>query len=83
MNKVSITALHGFMGGDKSACDALSLDGDNHSITLTKGPALPGWLTDTTKIVCDDGTMTTVKDENIRRMTKLVMQWIKGEELDA
>lgn len=83
MSKVNITALHGFMSGDMSACNALSFSGDDCSVTLTKGPALQGWLTDTTKITLDDGSTTTVKDENIRRMTKLVMQWIKGEEPDA
>lgn len=78
--RVAFGFLHGFMAGNPDASLAITVDGNEESITLTKGPAIHGWCTDDTKIVTDDGE-TTVKDENIRQMQMLLTQWVRGEEI--
>jgi hypothetical protein len=82
MAKINVVALHGFFAAGMEGCDAVRIVGDDQLLTFTKGPALPGWLTDETKIVTDEGE-TTVKDENIRQMQKLLGQWLHGEEFDT
>lgn len=81
MAKIEIVALHGFFAARAEGCDAVRITGDAEMLNITKGPALQGWLTDETKIVTEEGE-TTVKEENIRRMQKLLGQWLRGEELN-
>jgi hypothetical protein len=81
MAKINVVALHGFFAAGMEGCDAVRVTGDDQMLVLTKGPALSGWLTDETKIVTDEGE-TTVKDENIRQMQKLLGQWLRGEEIE-
>jgi hypothetical protein len=81
MTKINVVALHGFFAAGAEGCDAVRVAGDDQMIVLTKGPALHGWLTDETEIITDEGE-TTVKDENMRLMQKLLCQWLRGEELD-
>lgn len=82
MSKIAITALHGF-GSSTGGGAALTINGDENAITLSKGEKLEEWLADTAKIMLDDGTTTAVCEENVRRISLLVVQWLRGEELDV
>jgi carbonic anhydrase len=81
MTKINAVAMHGFSTAGTERCDAVTITGDDQSLTLTKGPALHGWLTDETKIATDEGE-TTVKDENMRLMQQLLVAWLRGEEFN-
>lgn len=77
--KIEIVCLHGFYEGKGGA--ALTIRGDENSVTLTKGPMLDGWLADSSKIIVDEGE-TTVSAENYRRLAIMLGQWLRGEEVD-
>lgn len=79
-DKINIVCLHGFFANTGSA-DALTITGDAETVILTKRGQFAGWLTDTTTIVVDEGE-TTVCEENVRQVLKLVEKWLRGEEVD-
>ena len=81
MSKVNFVFLHGFQT-ELGATDAVHLTVEGDTLTLRKGPALDGWLTDASKIILSDGE-TTVCAENMRRLQAMVSQWMRGEDLDG
>jgi hypothetical protein len=82
MTKINIMALRGFNLADpKARTDALAMEGDENVLTFTKRAAYAGWTTDETKIITEDGE-TTVGEENVRQMQRMLGQWLRGEEID-
>jgi hypothetical protein len=80
--KISIAALRGFNLAEPDApIDALLMEGDETVLTFTKREMYAGWTTDDTKIIMD-GSETTIGEENVRQMQKMLGQWLRGEEVD-
>lgn len=77
--RVSMAFLAGFTEGDDGPTLAISVGGNEDSITFTKGPALFNWLTNETAITTAEGE-TVIKDENMRRVQLMLAQWLRGEE---
>ena len=80
--KINIAALRGFNIAEPDVpTDALLMEGNETVLTFTKRAAYAGWTTDDTKIVTD-AVETTVGEENVRQMQRMLGQWLRGEEVD-
>ena len=88
--RISIAALRGFCPGTPPDAElpgnALMMEGDETVLTITKTTAYAGayvdWATDDTKIITGDGE-TTIGEENVRQMQRMLGQWLRGEEVNT
>lgn len=79
--KFSIVGLNGFFSNTPESREAIVITGDDDTIVFTKGDAFAYWMTNETKLTID-GETTTVGEENVRRIQTMLLQWMRGEEID-
>jgi hypothetical protein len=80
-NKFSIVGLNGFFSNTPESREAIVITGDDETIVFTKGHAFEYWMTNETKIATKEGP-TTVGEENVRRIQNMLLQWMRGEEVE-
>lgn len=81
--RYSIGFLTGFLTGKGSV--PLTADGDDVTLTLTKGDDFQGWLTDDTGVIAtrDLGHEVPMGVMNRRKLHELIDAWLDGVEFDA
>jgi hypothetical protein len=81
--KYSIGFIMGFFTGKGSL--PLASDGDETTLTLTKGDDFRAWLTDETRIKVFDGPVGEVPAwvKNRQKVHELVDAWLDGVEFDG
>jgi hypothetical protein len=83
MTVYSIGFMSGFFTGKGSL--PLVSDGDEMSLTLTKGDDFQGWLTDDTGVIStrDLGDEIPMGVMNRRKVHELIDAWLDGVEFKA
>lgn len=78
--RYNIGFLRGFLTGKGSL--PLAADGDDTTLTLTKGQGFDDWLTDETRIKLNDGPVGEVPAwvQNRTQLHRLVDAWLDGVE---
>ena len=81
--RYSIGFLTGFLTGKGSL--PLKADGDETTLTLTKGDDFQAWLKDETRIKLDDGPVGEVPAwvQNRTKLHALVDAWLDGVEFEG
>lgn len=81
--KYNIGFLRGFLAGAVSL--PLAAEGDETTLTLTKGGHFQAWLTDETRIKLNDGPVGEVPAwvQNRTKLHALVDAWLDGVEFNG
>ena len=81
--RYSIGFMSGFSDGDFSA--ALAVDGDEATLTLTKGAVFNAWLTEDWRIKLLEGPVGEVPAwvMNRKKVHELVDAWLDGVEFEG
>jgi len=81
--RYDIGFMSGFMGRDFAM--SLRSDGDETTLTLTKGDGFQAWLTDETRIKLFEGPVGEVPAwvKNRQKVHELVDAWLDGVEFDG